>query len=127
MKTYKVVRTQNGEYRSAINRLDFNHGKYDLVYELGKETFPVEGTKLFVFTDIRYAKEFKTRVWSVTTPYCILEGEATNAEKFNWIGRMSTLISRFWKVKHFEDADCVSEAPHGTYVADSFTPMRIVK
>ena len=110
-------------------------GKYDAVYQIGETTYPVKGTKLFVFKHLKDLKRFTELSGSV------FKCEAKNPRKLGAIasGMHPEFIDLFWEKFHEMRKKkknislligrdyTVKAAPKGTYSCDSVKLLKKIR
>lgn len=123
MICYKVVKVENEKFYSCNAP-----GKYSVEYNIGQTVYPVEGTGgLFVF---RYKSDANIFLTLENSIFCkknltLLECETDSIEICEYRGSVLSeyLLESYWK-KFFKN---VFYTPHGTYLAKSLKPLKIVE
>ena len=119
---YKAVRVKNDKFFSLIKGL----GYLELEYKIGKETIPKVG-KIFLFDTLENAKD---NIDYNKPGEKILKVKAKNVDNLYYCAFIDIKsIKMFWD--NFENGtpmpNLVDESLLGTLVADSVTPIEVVK
>lgn len=118
MIVYKVVRGLNGNYKSCV----VAQTGLCLRYRIGKTTYPIEGSKLFAFTDREKAVNF-----CVHYGERVLVGDSSEVEVLNeWFKVCNydtdlQYILDVWKGLRTG----TTTVPPGTVLLPHFTPMAV--
>lgn len=120
---YKVVRVENGAWKSAIV-----NGKACVVYSLRNRSSGFDGTPVTVFLSERQARNWKFH-WPATV---VLRGAAGNPRRqprlallYDFLGLRSPVVRAFWKHGSKYRGDTMA-TPRGTHAADWFEPLEVL-
>lgn len=124
-RAYKVVREEDGAWKSAIIG-----GKACVTYAPGQRSLGFEGTPITVFLSVGQA-----RSWRGRRNFRLLVGRAGNPQRQRRLvdmgpfydgGHWLRVLRRFWKRGDAYQGRMMA-APAGTHVADWFQPEKQVQ
>ena len=124
-KYYKVVRAAKGKLGSALSC------KHSIQYKVRKWTKPkLKYSKLFVFTDLKFARDFKEHqsYRTLAEELVIYECRVKEPISINYISTYSKDDEWFWQaMKDGRPLFTSSRVPIGTMVADEVKLTRKVQ